>query len=399
MHTNTIVSHADLRDILRACWFTPANDRGDLGLPVLIIGDPGTGKTSMLQAEARALGLPSLVLIGSITDPTDFGGYPSPPADGSQFATMLLPNWVRTVFGWGEAGGVIILDELTCVAAAQQAAMLRMVLERYAGQYKFMPRVRFVAAANPTEQAAGGSALSMPMANRFAHIEVERPGLDDWFDILDGRFYEAAPIVDPTQLEASSAAAFAAEYEQARIRAKAFLRRRPELAQQTPKAGSVESEGAWASLRTWEFAMRAMGAARVHGLTEAARDALIAAYLGQGVAVQFTSWLREADLPEASEVLDGRVAWAPSPMRPDRTSAVLHACAATVLRTSDRDTKVARARRLWSLLSGLTDTPDLGLEACTLLSGDDDILMLPEAAQARRAMLEVSRAVKFGGIR
>ena len=35
----------NLRKILKACWFTPGFD-GRWGLPLLLVGDPGTGKTS-----------------------------------------------------------------------------------------------------------------------------------------------------------------------------------------------------------------------------------------------------------------------------------------------------------------------------------------------------------------
>ena len=88
----------NLRKILKACWFTPGFD-GRWGLPLLLVGDPGTGKTSGLCADARAFGLRAKVLIGSISDPTDFGGIPTAPADGSDFARMLLPGWLREEIG------------------------------------------------------------------------------------------------------------------------------------------------------------------------------------------------------------------------------------------------------------------------------------------------------------
>ena len=120
------LTHAETRNLLRAAFFTPGFG-GRWGLPLLLIGDPGIGKTSMCKAEARSQGLASEVLVGSVCDPTDFGGIPAPPQDGSGFARYLLPEWARRVSEW-QTGGVLVLDELTCGPPAQQAAMLGLAL-------------------------------------------------------------------------------------------------------------------------------------------------------------------------------------------------------------------------------------------------------------------------------
>lgn len=397
------ITHAEFRNILRASLYTPGYGSTDTdtvwGLNLLVIGDPGVGKTSGIVADARASGLSTEVLVGAITDPTDYGGVPTAPADGGRFVQALLPTWLERLdqFAQADEGAVLVLDELTCVPQAQQAAMLRLILERYCGPYKLHRKLRIVAAANPVEQAAGGQPLSMPMANRFGQIEVEPADLDTWFDVLDGA--RAVQPLNPAALEAEVLRSWGAEYERARILARAFLRRRPELAQRTPKAGSPEAEQPWPSHRTWEFAMRALASARVHKLTEAERDVFIGAFVGVSTAAEFTHWLREADLPEAEDVLDHRVTWTPNPMRPDRTGAVLDACAACVLNTADRQIKVARARTMWTILAGLVNTPDLGLRATARLSNDDEVSALSEATAAKRAMLEVARATQVGGLR
>jgi hypothetical protein len=85
-------------------------------------------------------------------------------------------------------------------------------------------------------------------------------------------------------------------------------------------------------------------------------------------------------------------------MRPDRTQAVLASCVA-VVRNDKTSLKVERGRRLWNILAGLTQTPDLVLEPATLLTGDRDVGALPEATQARRVVMDVARAVQLGGMR
>ncbi len=46
------------------------------GVPVLLWGSPGTGKTSVVRALGESLGWPVEVVVGSIREPTDFAGLP-----------------------------------------------------------------------------------------------------------------------------------------------------------------------------------------------------------------------------------------------------------------------------------------------------------------------------------
>jgi MoxR-like ATPase len=393
------VNHKSLRNILKAIWFTPGtNERW--GLNALIVGDPGTGKSSMLKAEARALGLDFAALFGARTAPEDWGGTPSQPDDGTRYERVLRPHWVRGVDGWRDGGGVLLADELTCTPQRVQAAMLDVVLTGDVAGERLHPRVRMVAAANPSDQAADGQALSMPMANRFGHFEIEPPALDDWFSILRGEFHVDPPI-DALALEAEVMTRWHGEYLRALDLVEGFLRKFPSHAQRTPVAGSQESEEAWTSRRTWELATRAMAGARIHGLTVDERDSLLCAYLGNATAIEFAGWLREADLPDECDLLDGKVDWLPSVYRPDRTHTVLALCTRAMLGTTDAALQTARARKLWTLLHvTATDAPDVAYKyALAVQVGAPALTALPEALPAMRLTLDVMRAVGAGGMR
>jgi hypothetical protein len=397
---NTI-NNASLRNILKTCWFTPSygstDSRTVWGLPLMLAGDPGTGKTSMVTAEARALGMQVKVNIASISDPTDYGGIPVAPADGSRFAHMLLPQWAREVFGW-QGAGVLVFDEFTTVSPAVQAALLRVVLERYVGDAQLPDRVRVVGAMNPPEQAAGGASLSLPMVNRFGHFTVQPADLSDWFGILRGEFYADAPL-DADAEEARVLAAWPAAYGHALSLVQGFLSRRPDLAQKTPKVGTPQAEQPWTSRRSWEFAARAMAGATVHGLTVDERDSLLSAFVGDATAVEFTAWLRDTDLPDPAQVLDGFEQWVVKTHRPDRTLAFLTSATTLVIRTDDVQTRVERARVLWNILAKSVDTPDLAMQSVTRLSAPSvGVAYLPEAAAARSVIAPVARAVQLGGL-
>ncbi len=53
---------------------TPAPN-GAIGIPVLLWGKPGTGKSAFVQSFSQS-DFPVYVLIASIHDPTDFSGLP-----------------------------------------------------------------------------------------------------------------------------------------------------------------------------------------------------------------------------------------------------------------------------------------------------------------------------------
>ena len=397
---NTI-NNASLRNILKACWFTPSlgstPTRPKWGLPLMLSGDPGTGKTSMVTSEAESLGCTTKVVIASLCDPTDFGGIPVKPADGGRFSQQLLPQWSKDVYDWAGAG-LLVFDEFTTVSPAVQAALLRVVLERHIGDAVLPDRVRVVGVMNPPEQAPAGGSLSLPMVNRFGHFVVQPADLTDWFSILRGEFYADQPL-DADAEEARVLAAWPAAYGHALSLAQGFLSRRPDLAQKTPKVGTPQAEQPWTSRRTWEFAARAMAGAVIHGLTVDERDSLLSAYLGDATAVEFTAWLRDTDLPDPAQVLDGFEQWVVKTHRPDRTLAFLTSATTLVIRTDDVQTRTERARVLWNILAKSVDTPDLAMQSVTRLSAPSvGVAYLPEAAAARSVIAPVARAVQLGGL-
>src|SRR5258708_11689523 len=136
------------------------------GVPVVLWGSPGTGKTSVGRALAEDLDWPLEVVIGSIREPADFAGMPIVVNGGVR---MAPPAWAIRL---AESGvGLLFLDELTTSPPAVQAAMLRVVLERVVGDLALPPGVRVVAAANPPEEAAEGWDLAPALANRLVHLD------------------------------------------------------------------------------------------------------------------------------------------------------------------------------------------------------------------------------------
>jgi hypothetical protein len=279
---------------------------GRAGVAVCLWGDPGIGKSALIHAAAAADDVPCETVIGSLREPSDFAGLPVVGDDGVR---MEPPSWAKRL---KEAGaGYLFLDELSTATPAVQAAMLGVALERRVGELQLPRGVRVVAAANPPERAADGWDLSPPLANRFLHVAYT-PSVDGWIDGMTAGFSLPAGgrVAEPSRERSAVARAAVA----------AFIRTRPSLLDDCPTNASVSGR-AWPSRRTWTMTADVLALLDPHDL-EAAH--LVASGLvGEGAAVEYLTWRRQADLPDPESVIadPSGVAW--RSLDPSRTWAVL----------------------------------------------------------------------------
>jgi hypothetical protein len=271
---------------------TPA-PKGYLGIPVLVWGPPGVGKSSFLDALAKPE-FPVLTLIASIHDPTDFSGLPVFKDGKVHYA---VPEWVLE---FGELGeGILFLDELTTAPPAVQAALLRVVLERRVGFHQLPPNVRIVAAANPPDLMTGGWDLSPPLRNRFVHIYWDLP-IQVFLDALESDYTKAIlPEIDPKE--------HAAVLPYWKLRVLAFLKISPNLLRTSPET----DKHAFASPRAWDYAIALMASCDLLGHAPKEGRAgnrvfyeLMSGCLGDAVALPLMEFLEKLRLPNPDEVLD-----------------------------------------------------------------------------------------------
>ena len=310
------------------------------GVPVVLWGSPGTGKTSVIRALGQSLGWPVEVVIGSIREPADFAGLPV-VVDGG--VRMAPPAWATRLAASGE--GLLFLDELTTAPPAVQAAMLRVVLERVVGDLALPTEVRVVAAANPPEEAADGWELAPPLANRLVHL--------DWPVEAKAVAHGLAVGFPPPTL-VSAQAATVSHHMAARAAVAAFLQVRPPLVLQIPKVAALASRG-WPSPRSWESVAILLAACEASMASEDARATLVIGAVGEGPALEFLSWLANADLPDPEAVLADPDSFI-LPERSDRAFAALTAVTAVAVARADSDSWAAA----WRVVAKAADAaPDV----------------------------------------
>ena len=345
------------------------------GVPVLLWGSPGTGKTSAVISLGDALGWPVETVIGSIREPSDFAGLPV-VVDGS--VRLSPPGWATRLAQAGE--GLLFLDELTTAPPAVQAAMLRVVLERVVGDTRLPAGVRVVAAANPPDEAADGWELAAPLANRLVHL--------DW--PIDGKYVAKGLAVGFRRpaLAGIENPPSAAQTAAARAAVGAFLEVRPPLALQLPRSAADAGRG-WPSPRSWEAVAKLLAACEAADASEAARAALVEGAIGDGAALEFLAWLEHLDLPDPEAVLadpDGFVL----PERSDRAFAVLTAVASVAVADGGQQ----RWRQAWRVVARAADgAPDVAaLVARTLATHR------PPGAEVPEALMELAPVLRAAGL-
>jgi len=259
------------------------------GAPVLLWGGPGVGKTSVVEQIAKQRGWHLETVIASICDPTDFKGMPRDAGDRTTFAP---PDWAVRIAEAG--GGVVFLDEISTAPPSVQAALLRPVLTGIVGDLELPANTRFVAAANPPEQAADGWDLSAPLANRFVHLDWIVPAAV----ISDGFLYGFSPISAP-DIDPVAATTCTGDVRRS---IGAFIGARPELAHRIPDA-STDRGRAWPSPRSWEMGATVVGHGRAAKVSKGAVRQLLSGAVGPSAAREFLAWEQALDLPNIEVVL------------------------------------------------------------------------------------------------
>lgn len=279
---------------------------GRAHVPVLLLSDPGVGKSSLVRGIATAEAVPCETVLGSVREPADVAGLPVVGDDGS--VNLAPPAWARRLCE-AEAGW-LFLDELTTCPPAVQAAMLTVALDRIVGETALPDGVRVVAGANPADRAADGWELAPPLANRFCHIDFH-PTVDDW---LDGMAvgWTAPPASRATTPDA-------ARIEAVKASVLGFIRTRPDLLHDFPRDAAATG-GPWPSRRSW--AMLTTALANVRSDDTAARQTIVYGLIGEGAGTEYLDWCDKADLPDPADVTadPSIVDWTD---RPDRVWAIL----------------------------------------------------------------------------
>jgi hypothetical protein len=292
----------------------------EAGLPTILWGPPGIGKTAWVEALGKALGAKVITVIGSTRDPTDIAGTLTPSGN------LIPPSWARKTQERSQEGKktLLFLDEFSSMSPLVHAALLRVVRDKIAGDALLDPTgtpcrpkksdrgcVYVIMAANRPEEGAGSLELPPPAANRIVHIFWPRPDVAEWVQGItlgwDTLIINIPKLPDGWKQTKTARQAYTtiASYVQ---KTQALL----DMPQNEAEAGY-----AWPSPRSWELAADGYAAAMVLGAPKKVQKLIIAGAVGEGQALQFMNFAVLEGLPDPEKVLAAPTKW-DVPEEPDR---------------------------------------------------------------------------------
>lgn len=257
--------------------------------PVVIWGPPGQGKTSVIKRIAEEQNRHLEIILASIREPQDFAGL---PMLSNGVATLMPPDWAKRLAE--KKNGILFTDEVNTAPPSVQAALLRVCLDKVAGDCHLGDDTSVVAAANPPELAADGWDLAPPLANRFCHLNWNLPA-EIVRDGLAGNWASYSVSI-PSQ--ASVDKAILAE----RAVLAGFLASRPDLTTVLPKS-AVEQGRAFPTPRSWDMVAKLSGWITASNLDSGVRRIAVMGCVGTGAAAEYMTYRENTDLPNPEEIL------------------------------------------------------------------------------------------------
>lgn len=165
------------------------------GVPILILGNSGCGKSSVVKEYCDINGYKSVLLRISNETPDTLTGFPTVNGEEnaetrSIAARHVRPDWFQEILDNKEKGftSVLFLDEITTSNVMVQGAALNLVFDRRcAGEY--LPEdTLIVAAGNYFGNLSNEATVIPPMLNRFCIVNIipNETDLDTFLCKYDG---------------------------------------------------------------------------------------------------------------------------------------------------------------------------------------------------------------------
>jgi len=160
-----------------------------LGIPILLNGGTGVGKTSMVRELSEELGLPLIDVRLATELPENVGGVPQ-VVDSSYFVKVLNKDFAPAF----ESGAILFFDEINRSISWVRNAAMSVFFERTLGGRKLHPNTLVIGATNTGIDFKDTDVLDKALLARFALLNIVTDS-EELVNYLDTRYPISASIV------------------------------------------------------------------------------------------------------------------------------------------------------------------------------------------------------------
>lgn len=139
-------------------------------LPMMLLGDAGCGKTYASKFVAEKLGWQYVEIPAMHRSPGEIGGMITLPSDGSDFARVLMPHYLRGVDL--DRPLVINVDEITKATLATHNSWLGLLQERRTESFELPKQCLIVMTGNLPTSKAGDRENPSPVRSRIGQLVI-----------------------------------------------------------------------------------------------------------------------------------------------------------------------------------------------------------------------------------
>ena len=261
----------------------------EAGLPLMIYGDPGIGKTYVVYDYGRHFNLPTKCIIASLYESESFIGVPYVSNEQVKYSDPEL-----FVDFKNKNKGILFFDEINTCSKRIQNILLRIILEKVAGNLKLHPNIKVIAAGNYTN-VEGNIQMNLALANRFVNIfEKENPEL--WSaGIVSG--FKAPTFIriakDWREKWLPHYSSLISEY----------IRCNPTSLKVMPtEFEDITKMAAWPSPRTWEYAIKILAITHDMDIKMSERKELLTSTVGPAFVHEVFQFIKERDLHSIDKI-------------------------------------------------------------------------------------------------
>ena len=266
-------------------------------VPVIVFGNAGIGKTSIIKQLGRTLGVTTITKSSSKVTDVDLSGIPylQEIAEKNTKTDVVnqkmhkevrisVPTYIQQLNG--DPNGILFFDELGTAPIDIQKQMLSIIQDCELNDFT-IPSTTFRIAASNYSNISGNKIIQQALLNRFCHIHATA-NVDEFCAGFVSSFsnYELAKINSKEEQEN--------KLIQYKMLIVDFLKAHPQYLENMPEDVVDECDQAFPSPRSWENVAKVM--AVLDGNEEEYLEVLVCGLVGDAIGKIFLQYCSENDL-------------------------------------------------------------------------------------------------------